>query len=138
MSKGIRKDELWSVTKENSKTVVTNALLFLDCNTNSYIILEFSWEVHNILEFMDSLKKPVKQKKRKETKCQLLTFHSFRGFTDFTNPYPIFIQSRLRVPFPHQQERGRSSLKREGEKSMEEEIVIHSQYFQNQEKLHKM
>lgn len=59
-SESISKNVLWYIMKGNSKMVVPNDLLFVYCNTNSYITLEFSWGVSNTLEFMDSLKKPVK------------------------------------------------------------------------------
>lgn len=45
--------------------VVTNELLFVDCNTKSYIILEFHWGASNIFEFVDSVKKPMYVRRRK-------------------------------------------------------------------------
>ena len=59
--------------KGNLKTVLTDALLFVVCDTSSCIILEFPWDASIILESMDSEENYERKNKRKK-RSSILTW----------------------------------------------------------------
>ena len=82
VSEGIRKDVLWYLTKGNSKMVLMDELLFVDCDTSSYIILEFPWEARSILESRDSEETCERKKEREKRKPSANSQH-FTVLRDF-------------------------------------------------------
>lgn len=61
--------------KGNLKTVLTDALLFVVCDTSSCIILEFPWDASIILESMDSEENYERKNKRKKRKSNVNSQH---------------------------------------------------------------
>lgn len=57
--------------------VLTDELLFVDCDTSSYIILEFPWEARSILESMDSEETCERRRERKENQVPIPNISQF-------------------------------------------------------------
>lgn len=59
--------------------VLTDALLFVICDTSSYIILEFPWDASILLESMDYEETCERKKERRENQMSIPNISQFQG-----------------------------------------------------------